>query len=203
MIDLHKVLIGVQASLAVESLDGASVCNLGPRRIGRLRAGVFMPVSPPPRRRSWAVRGLAPPRRALAIARHPQRHRHDGGPRARGPRRRARAVIHLADIHAHGRQFFPGFCSSRWSRVESTLRIGDGCYGFERESRVSTADAGPSLRACSRSWAPGWCPHRLERTRKPLGHFVGKADALAVLRWSAEHGVGSPRVPRGRRRAAD
>jgi uncharacterized protein Yka (UPF0111/DUF47 family) len=188
VMDLHKTLNRMQAALAIESLDGASVFNLDPGDRPLVQA--FM-------------RGLS--------ATAPLKLGHPGlGTTA--TRVGSRLVIqndigttdaHVIVAHVEGLELTVTYTDIHRSRgrffqdlfepigIAWTVRPSTDETGFETRTGRITAAGIPELESFltflgSRLvFVIDW-----NRARKRLCRFVAKADALTVLRWAAEHGVG-------------
>jgi uncharacterized protein Yka (UPF0111/DUF47 family) len=188
VMDLHKALNRLQASIAVESLDGASVYNLADGDRPLVQA--FM-------------RGLA--------ATAPLKLGHPGlGTTATrigerlviqndiGTTDAHVLVAHVegldlsfvyTDIHPTRAQFFQDLFEPLG--MQWTVRPAGDPTGFEtRIARVTASDRSElegllTFLGSRLVFLIDW-----NRARKRLSRFAGKAEVLAVLRWSAEHGIG-------------
>ncbi len=188
VMDLHKVLNRMQASLAVESVDGASAYHLA--EPDRPLVQAFM----------RGLAGTAP----LKLG-HP-------GLGTTATRTGQRLVIQndigttdahvlvahvegldlsftYTDIHPTRAQFFQELFEPLG--MQWTVRSATDTTGYEtRIARLTARDTSElesqlTFLGSRLVFLIDW-----NRARKRLSRFVGKADALAVLRWSAEHGIG-------------
>ena len=189
VMDGHRALNRLQAEIATETLDGASVYG-DPRRRPRAHRRVHVRASSnrPAEVRPSRSRDDGDPRRRASA--HPERHRDDRGPRAR---RRGRGAGR--DRHLHRRPPCP-----RLAFFQDML---DGSTSTGRRRSVETAASalGAHHLATGRFEAPdrdalaAYLAHlgsRLvflidwNRARKRLVPLVGKKAAVTLLRWAAD-----------------
>jgi len=188
VMDLHKVLNRMQASFAVEAVDGASTYHLVDADRPLVQAFMRGVAATAPLKLGHPGLGTTATRigQRLII-------QNDIGTTDAHV-----LVVHVeglalsftyTDIHPTRAQFFQDLFDP--IGMQWTVRTATGTAGYEtRIARVTARDEGElesqlTFLGSRLVFLIDW-----NRARKRLSRFVGKADALAVLRWSAEHGIG-------------
>jgi uncharacterized protein Yka (UPF0111/DUF47 family) len=188
VMDLHKVLNRMQASFTIETVDGASTYHLVDADRPLVQAFMRGVTATAPLKLGHPGLGTTATRigERLVI-------QNDIGTTDAHV-----LVVHVeglalsctyTDIHPTRAQFFQDLFDPLG--MQWTVRTATGSAGYEtRIARATARDEGElesqlTFLGSRLVFLIDW-----NRARKRLSRFVGKADALAVLRWSAEHGIG-------------